>query len=73
MAFFASPARDHLKKMLEERQARVGVKLARTISQDSVTGQEPVLGMSADPAKDLDEVVEELRAEVQAMRKSKAS
>lgn len=73
MAFFASPGKTFLKKKLEARQAHAGVKLTRTASQDSITGREPVLGLSADPQKDLDEAVDEIRAEVAARQKQKRS
>ena len=69
MAFFASPGKAYLKSRLEERQAHAGVKLARTTSQDSIAGQEPVLGLSADPEKDLDEAMETIRAEVSARQR----
>ncbi|KAI0382655.1 MBOAT family protein [Hypomontagnella monticulosa] len=79
MAFFASPAKAHLKKMLDKRAARaLGVpsardaagKMVRSASTDSLSGraQEPVLGLSADPGRDLDEALQELREEVEKAR-----
>jgi lysophospholipid acyltransferase len=70
MAFFASPAKLQLKKRLEERQARAGVKLTRTASQDSIASRAPVLGLSADPQRDLDEAIQEIQADLAAKKKS---
>lgn len=69
MAFFVSPGKQFLRKRLEERQTRAGVKLTRTASQDSVAGREPVLGLSADPQRDIGEAVQEIRAEMAARQK----
>ncbi|KAI1384490.1 MBOAT-domain-containing protein [Hypoxylon trugodes] len=76
MAFFASPARAHLKKTLEKRsptpsaRAAAGGKMSRTTSSESLSGRagEPVLGLSADPARDIDEALQELRDEVERVR-----
>ena len=45
--------------------------MTRTASTDSVTGtrQEPVLGLSADPGKDINEAIEEIQGEVERARK----
>ena len=71
LAFFASPGKVFLKKKLEARNARVGVKLTRSISSDSIQG--PVMGLSADPQKDLAEVIDEIRADLAARQKQKDS
>ena len=77
MVFFASPAKPFLRKRLEARAAKAGVDvtgakrpdgLHRTISTDSLGGREPVLGLSADPERELDEVISEIRAEMQAKK-----
>lgn len=83
MAFFASPAKPALRKALEQRAAKAGVvpaeknatgtnparkPLPRTASTDSL--QEPILGLSVDPERDVDEAVKEIRREVQARRAS---
>lgn len=73
MAFFASPAKQLLKKHLEERQGKAGAKLTRSLSQDSLSGREPVLGVSADPQREIDEAMEEIKAEVEARQKRKAA
>ncbi|KAK7746060.1 Lysophospholipid acyltransferase [Diatrype stigma] len=81
MAFFASPAKAHLRKVLEARtKAAGGGGLVKSPSTDSLAGSgrrdEPVLGMSDDPARDFDEAVQEIRGEigrVQANKKSKKS
>ncbi|KAI0840486.1 MBOAT family protein [Hypoxylon sp. FL0890] len=70
MAFFSSPAKAHLRKALEQRTRQAGVKMVRSISTDSLTGkgQEPVLGLSADPGRDIDEAIREIREEVEKAR-----
>ncbi|OTA97692.1 hypothetical protein M434DRAFT_391624 [Hypoxylon sp. CO27-5] len=70
MAFFASPAKKQLRQMLEQRTREAGVKMVRSASTDSLTGRgrEPVLGLSADPARDIDEAIRELREEVEKAR-----
>ncbi|KAM0646177.1 hypothetical protein ACHAO3_009037 [Verticillium nonalfalfae] len=66
MGFFASPGKQILKQGLESRQRRPGIQLGRTLSSDSLVGREPVLGVAADPERELDEAVQEIRAEVEA-------
>lgn len=73
MAFFASPAKQMLKKQLEQRQGKAGAKLTRTLSQDSLSGREPVLGVSADLQREIDEAMEEIKAEVEARQRKKAA
>ncbi|KAI1144646.1 MBOAT family protein [Hypoxylon sp. FL0543] len=70
MAFFASPAKAQLRKALDQRTREAGVKMVRSVSTDSLTGkgQEPVLGLSADPGRDIDEAIRELREEVEKAR-----
>ncbi|KAI1412979.1 MBOAT family protein [Hypoxylon sp. FL1857] len=70
MAFFASPAKAHLRRMLDQRTRAAGVKMVRSASTDSLTGkgQEPVLGLSSDPGRDIDEAIRELREEVEKAR-----
>lgn len=67
--FFYSPGKMYLKKRLEDRQARAGVKLTRTVSQESIASRAPILGLSTDPQRDLGEAVEEIKAEIAAMQK----
>lgn len=71
LAFFASPGKRILKKQLEERQGKASAKLTRTLSSESLTGKEPVLGISKDPQRDISEAVEELRAEMQSFQGGK--
>lgn len=81
MAFFASPAKAHLRKVLEARaKAAGGGGLVKSPSTDSLAAggrrAEPVLGMSDDPARDIDEAVQEIRGEIeraQAQKKAKKS
>lgn len=61
IAFFASPGKQILKQRLAGRQKKTGIQLARTSSQDSISGREPVLGVAADPQRELDEALQELR------------
>lgn len=71
MALFASPpARAVLRSKLEEHNARAGVKLKKSASTDSLTGREPVMGLSADLERDLDEAVQELRTEIEARQRA---
>lgn len=72
MVFFASPGKVVLKKRLEARQGKASAKLTRTISSESLTGKEPILGISKDPERDISEAVEELRAEVESRQRKKA-
>lgn len=81
MAFFASPAKKTLRKMLESRAAKAGVvtpsssdgkqqpstrvEIKRANSTDSLQNL-PVLGMSQDPERELDEALSEIKAEMEA-------
>jgi lysophospholipid acyltransferase len=67
-AFFASPAKAFLIKKLNERAGTSG-PLKRTISQESLASKEPVLGLPAEPQKDLEEIVSEVRAEMEARQR----
>ncbi|RWA11167.1 hypothetical protein EKO27_g3922 [Xylaria grammica] len=69
--FFASPAKVYLRKMFENRSHEAGGRLSRTNSTDSINGirQEPVLGVSADPGKDINEAIREIQVEVGKARK----
>ncbi|KAI0540906.1 membrane-bound O-acyltransferase domain-containing protein 1 [Xylaria digitata] len=71
LAFFASPAKVQLRKMLEDKSRQAGGRLSRTTSTDSINGtrQEPVLGLSADPAKDINEAIQEIQVEVEKAKK----
>ncbi|KAI0166400.1 MBOAT family protein [Xylariaceae sp. FL1272] len=71
LAFFASPAKAHLRKMLEKRTRDAGARLKRTTSSESLSGAypDPVLGLSADPGKDIDEAFHEIRGEVLRAKK----
>ncbi|KAI0883473.1 MBOAT family protein [Annulohypoxylon maeteangense] len=70
MAVFASPAKKHLRAVLEKRTKDAGAKMVRSASTDSVTGRgrEPVLGVSEDPGRDIDEAIQEFRIEVERAR-----
>jgi len=66
-AFFASPAKGYLVKTLSKRAGTP--TLNRTISQDSLSSKEPVLGLPAEPQKDLNEFVDEVRKEIEARQR----
>ncbi len=71
LVFFASPGKVALRKQLEKRQGRASAKLVRSISTESLTGGHPILGISTDPERDINEAIEEIRAEVQAQQRKK--
>ena len=77
MAFFASSAREMLKKKVEQRAARAagrvkpGETMSRTTSTDSITSDRlPVLGVADDPEKDLDQAVQEIKADLEELGRS---
>lgn len=83
MAFFASPAKGYLKRTLEERAARAGVvkrddggrgrgegregEEYRNTSTDSA--REPLLGISSDPQRELDEAINDIKGEIEEKRR----
>ncbi|CAG8952032.1 hypothetical protein HYFRA_00000768 [Hymenoscyphus fraxineus] len=67
-AFFSSPAKGMLVRKLN---ARAGTpQLKKSTSQDSLAKHEPVLGLPAEPQQDIEELVGELKAEME-LRKRK--
>jgi len=68
-AFFASPAKAHLVQALNKRSGNTGSSLKRTKSHETMQGEEPVLGLPPDPSGDLDEIVKEVRAEMEAKQR----
>ncbi|EFZ03510.2 MBOAT family protein [Metarhizium robertsii ARSEF 23] len=69
LLFFASPGKTVLKAELEKRQGKASAKLVRSASTDSLTGKDPILGISKDPERDVTEAMAEIRAEVEARQK----
>lgn len=69
LLFFASPGKAVLKAELEKRQGKASAKLVRSASTDSLTGKDPILGISKDPERDVTEAMAEIRAEVEARQK----
>lgn len=67
--FFASPAKAFLIETLNKRSGATGTNLKRTESQESLASQQPVLGLPPDPQQDLEEVVGELKAEMEARQR----
>lgn len=82
MALFASPAKPHLIRKLHARNQpalqRAAAATAAAIEQerkdkwrygDYRDGEEhPLMGLPSDPGRDVDEVVREIREEVEARR-----
>lgn len=67
-AFFTSPAKAFLVKKLNKRAGTTG-PLKRTHSQESLSSKEPVLGLPSEPQKDLEELVSEVRAEMETRQR----
>lgn len=72
LAFFSSPGKAWLRKKLESRQGKANAKLVRTVSSESITSMEPILGISKDPEADISEAVEQLKAEIEVKRRELA-
>ncbi|KAH8683048.1 MBOAT, membrane-bound O-acyltransferase family-domain-containing protein [Tricladium varicosporioides] len=69
-AFFTSPAKAYLIKTLSSRAGTPqGAQLKRSTSTDSLTSKEPVLGLPVEPQRDLEELVGEVRAEMEARQR----
>ncbi|KAG6002149.1 hypothetical protein E4U21_003424 [Claviceps maximensis] len=73
LVFFASPAKLTLRAELEKRQECASAKLEPSTSTDSLTGTEPVLGISRDLERDVAEAMKELKAGVESSAKKKSS
>lgn len=71
LVFFASPGKATLIAKLEQRQGKANVRLVRSISSESLTGMEPILGISKDLEQDMSEAMKEIRAEVEARQRKK--
>lgn len=56
--------------MIKKLNARTGTNgLKKKPSQESLASKEPVLGLPAEPEKDLEEIVAEVRAEMEARQR----
>lgn len=64
LIFFASPAKALLVSRLKRRNRP---HVMRTVSQESV--RPPALGVPNDPERDFDEVVQEIRSEIESRRR----
>jgi lysophospholipid acyltransferase len=64
LGVFASPATRILNERLEGRQRNHGLHVMPNASQESVLARAPVLGLPADPEKDLSEAVAEIQHEL---------
>lgn len=62
--FFASPAKAYLIRRLKKRNKP---HFPRTASTESI--QEPTLGLPNDPAREIDDAVQEIKAELEARRR----
>ncbi|PHH77588.1 hypothetical protein CDD82_3450 [Ophiocordyceps australis] len=69
LVLFASPAKPMLKARLEQRQGKARAGMTRSVSTDSLMAKEPILGISTDAQRDLNEAVREIKAEVEARQK----
>ncbi len=65
-AFFASPAKPWLKRKLEERAAKAGASTETSYSQESLSGQQPVLGL---PPESFDEAINEIKMEMETRKR----
>ncbi|KAF7558649.1 hypothetical protein G7046_g5509 [Stylonectria norvegica] len=65
LIFFASPGKVMLKKQLEKRQGKASARLHRSISTESL----PILGIPRDPEGDINEAMQEIRAEMEARQR----
>lgn len=72
LVLFATPGKAALRGQLEMRQGQASAKLVRSISTESLTGKDPILGISKDPERDVTEAMQEIRAEVEARQKKRA-
>lgn len=72
LVFFASGAKGALKARLDKRQGRANAKMVRSMSTDSLTGKEPILGISKDLESDMTQAMEEIKAEID-LRQRKSS
>ncbi|CAL3965957.1 unnamed protein product [Diplocarpon coronariae] len=64
-AFFASPAKAFLIKKLNRHSGNTE-SLKRAHSQESLASKEPILGLPSEPQQDLEELVFEVKSEMQA-------
>ncbi|KAI1866049.1 uncharacterized protein JN550_008027 [Neoarthrinium moseri] len=73
LAFFSSPGKQWLRARQEQRTKDAGVKLVRNLSTESLvasgTSRPPILGLSQDPIRDVNEMVDEIRAEVERVKR----
>ncbi|PBP23862.1 MBOAT family protein, partial [Diplocarpon rosae] len=67
-AFFASPAKACLTKKLNERSGNTG-SVKKTNSQESLASKEPILGLPSEPEKDMEELVSEVKADMEARQR----
>jgi lysophospholipid acyltransferase len=65
MVFFASPAKAYLVKQVKRRSSRP--RMARSVSTESIPPT--TLGLPNDPEQDLDEVVQEIKSEIESRRR----
>lgn len=72
LAFFASPGKQWLKAQNEKRSSDAGVDAIKSLSTEDlnsvVNQKEPILGLSQDPGRDANEMVGEIRAQVETAR-----
>lgn len=73
--FFASPAKGFLRKNIELRQAKGRFSaqrpsISRSASTDSLASGHHMLGVSPDLERDVTEMVEEIKADIEVKRRA---
>jgi len=68
LAFFSSPGKAYLKQKLSKRSSNLKSKMPRNASSESLAYQGGAMGLPDDPEGDLDEMVDEVRREMQLRR-----
>jgi lysophospholipid acyltransferase len=67
LGFLASPAKGYL---IKQQKKRIGAAGRPDMKRMDSTDKPPTLGLPDDPQKEVDEIFEELKAEIEARRKS---
>lgn len=68
-AFFASPAKSYLVKSLNKRAGITHKELKKSHSHETLASTEPVLGLPSNPQQDIEEVLQEFKAELEARQR----
>ncbi|KAF4120263.1 lysophospholipid acyltransferase [Geosmithia morbida] len=71
LIFFASPGKKILREQLDKRQGKASARLVRTISTDSLTGDQPMLGIPKDPEGSINEAFEQIKNDVETLQRKR--